>query len=425
MSSQSPEELAADYWNQHLEHNHLRAPVDGKGPDTDAGAFLAWMLEAAGDILRQSSNKYPDQSYMFEKWNRLKKNINERDWSNKVSFREATDLMEIQKMIDNLPATDDFTTKVKALMVAISIRAPSNVDAALERLKPLLQVAKPVAELPQNMPVLIDNEPQTYYDHIMNDFKLRPLQVKEHLEKFHHIKAHEAKKGYEREVWQSQHEFAHKNPDWEYRPDEIYEPEVLKRYPNDAVPEHIDEITQIPETPMPVLRGAEVRRTSPQYDDLTRHLGYESIDSTDLSLPTDVQLIEESQCRLSKVTVIPEYELTESQKTHLKLAKVISSDISPNIKGIHAASIPPASDRVRTAGLYGRSTREIFLAPEQLNHGQATVDTTIHELAHDTSGKEDGEEGHKLEMETISANVVKRVKNGKYDKAQKSAGFQW
>jgi hypothetical protein len=62
---------------------------------------------------------------------------------------------------------------------------------------------------------------ESMYQHIMNDFNLRPLQIKEHLEKVHHIKARQAKKGYERELWSSQHEFAHKNPDWQYKADEI------------------------------------------------------------------------------------------------------------------------------------------------------------------------------------------------------------
>ena len=62
---------------------------------------------------------------------------------------------------------------------------------------------------------------ESMYEHIMNDFNLRPQQIKEHLEKVHHIRARQARKGYERELWSSQHEFAHKNPEWEYKADEI------------------------------------------------------------------------------------------------------------------------------------------------------------------------------------------------------------
>ncbi len=138
MNKARAEVIATDYWNQYLEHNRLRTGVDGKGADTDAGAFLAWMLEGAGDILRESSKQYPDHNYQYEKVNRLKKYINSRDWQDRISDRELQDLYAIRKQIDALPANSDLVVKIKALMTAITVRAPSNVFYALDQLKPLL-----------------------------------------------------------------------------------------------------------------------------------------------------------------------------------------------------------------------------------------------------------------------------------------------
>jgi hypothetical protein len=597
------------------------------------------------------------------------------------------------------------------------------------------------------------------YKHVMNDFNLRPLQIKEHLEKVHHIKAKAMKKGYEREGWSSQHEFAHKNPDWEYRPDEIYQTEVLKRYPDGKNPRKIEDVTGIPGTQMPLLRskpmeknypriltmkeydtvwkpkgwklihvgptstwrqewgeweairdlvqnaldetesyeygtdkegfwisdngkgvgissfllgppklkpdyargkfgegmkiaslalvragynvhvqtvgrevwmvfieqevgggetvqslaamwrnggtkvgtkfhiigykgddfhdrfftnlpkwdillqvpsmvskpiqrynslikgdfggisphriyardiymkgilsnysynlwsfdmspdrfGAKdesqvwydagrvwtqvntaeeleylmkccceppiikmdetyhltmeswylgvnpvtdksyletmkengdawrkawskihgdsaVIRTNDSYDAIVRHLGYESKgfqygvrSALGDVIKTDKQLIDESQDRLRDVQVIQEETLSPRQLAHLKLAQKIAIDVdkSHTLGGVHAGMIPPASDRVRTAGLYGRNTREIFIAVEQLNHGRATIDTTIHELAHHTSGSDDGEERHNHEMTRIAGEVVSYTANRRYDPYIEAPDFNW
>jgi hypothetical protein len=47
------------------------------------------------------------------------------------------------------------------------------------------------------------------YKHLLNDFDLRPLQIKKHLIDVHRITPRRPRKGYEREVWHSQHEQEH------------------------------------------------------------------------------------------------------------------------------------------------------------------------------------------------------------------------
>jgi hypothetical protein len=179
---------------------------------------------------------------------------------------------------------------------------------------------------------------------------------------------------------------------------------------------------------------SSVIRTSDAYDAVVRHLGYEPKglqyairDALAQVIKTDTQLIHESQERLREVTVIDEGKLTPRQLAHLGLARAIADDVDRNhsLGGLHAGVIPPASDRVRTAGLYGRSTREIFIAVEQLNRGKSTIDTTIHELAHHTTGAEDGEELHNAEMTRIAGEVVSYTANRRYDKYIDADEFRW
>lgn len=47
------------------------------------------------------------------------------------------------------------------------------------------------------------------YKHFMADFDLRPLQIKKHLIEVHKVMPKVPRKGYEREVWHSQHESVH------------------------------------------------------------------------------------------------------------------------------------------------------------------------------------------------------------------------
>ena len=52
------------------------------------------------------------------------------------------------------------------------------------------------------------------YKHFMADFDLRPLQIKKHLIEVHKVMSKVPRKGYEREVWHSQHESVHAMEDY-------------------------------------------------------------------------------------------------------------------------------------------------------------------------------------------------------------------
>lgn len=166
-----------------------------------------------------------------------------------------------------------------------------------------------------------------------------------------------------------------------------------------------------------------VIRSSDRWDGTVKHLGYVSVsvhygvESTlARAITTDTELVQASQERLREVETIPDEKLPFRQLAHLKLARAIAEKFRfPPVRGVHAAIIPPASDRVRTAGMYSKATQEIFISADQLSRGGKTVDTIIHELAHHTSGAEDLEEAHSRDMTEVAGRVVALTAQGTFD----------
>ena len=177
-----------------------------------------------------------------------------------------------------------------------------------------------------------------------------------------------------------------------------------------------------------------VIRTDARWDGMVKHLGYSSQslswsvrEALGEIIKKDKDLIAESQERLRDVEVIDDSSLTPRASTHLILARAIAADVARHRKvgGVRAAIIPPASDRVRTAGMYGRGTEEIFISADMLDRGRSTVDTTIHELAHHTTGAEDAEEAHNAELSRLGGLIVERVANENYDDIIRQPDFSW
>jgi hypothetical protein len=173
-----------------------------------------------------------------------------------------------------------------------------------------------------------------------------------------------------------------------------------------------------------------VIRTDDRWDGTVRHLGYIPIsisyyvkDTLARAITTDTDLVKASQERLREAQVIPDARLSHRQRVHLRLARAIVDEICRvrRVSAVHAAIIPPASDRVRTAGMYGRTTQEIFIASDQLESGRATVDTVIHEIAHHTSGAEDLEQAHSAAMTQVAARMVEETAAGKFDEILKES----
>ncbi|MDY6918047.1 MAG: hypothetical protein SVP26_08920 [Chloroflexota bacterium] len=172
-----------------------------------------------------------------------------------------------------------------------------------------------------------------------------------------------------------------------------------------------------------------VIRTSDRWDGTVKHLGYYSVSvawnceaALRQAINYDVSLVQESQERLREVEVVPDERLTPRQLAHLELSREIAGKWHyPGVAAVHAAIIPPASDRMRTAGLYQMSTREIFIATDQLERASTTVDTVVHEIAHHISEAEDGQPGHYTQMTAVAARVVELTAAGYFDDLLKEA----
>lgn len=154
---------------------------------------------------------------------------------------------------------------------------------------------------------------------------------------------------------------------------------------------------------------------SSRYDKAVRHLGY---NPDSLSEEAKVKLVEDSQRRLAGVKIIPDSDLTPTQLASLSLVRSVAK------QQVHAADIPPASDRVRTAGMYSRTTQDIYITPEQLSRGREAVNTVIHELAHHRSGAEDDEAAHSSEIARIASEVVETTSRGEFD-SYLAGNFSW
>jgi len=212
-------------------------------------------------------------------------------------------------------------------------------------------------------------------------------------------------------------------------------PLVIERFPYPA-PEYMDLGGEIGElkVKVPPPRGAKldegsVIRTSEKHDKAVEHLGYHSVSLTDKEIasletrvPTDIELINESQDRLRKTKVIQDEQLSPLQLAHLNLARAIAEEtdcVPPG--GIYAAIIPPASDKVRTTGLYGTRTGTLYLSIEMLPKGRNAIDTLVHELGHhlqftSTGEAEDLTPSHAGAMKSIAEKLTQGLNSGDYDK---------
>ena len=177
-----------------------------------------------------------------------------------------------------------------------------------------------------------------------------------------------------------------------------------------------------------------VIRTTDRWDGMVKHLGYTSVslqwgvkDALSMAITNDGALIQESQERLRETKVLPDDRLTARAMTHLELARAIATWFG--VHKVYASIIPPASDRVRTAGLYDNALEEIILHLETLESARRTVDAVIHELGHHKAYKttgdiklaEDLQPAHSEAMTVVAARVVEMVADRRLDNYLKEA----
>jgi hypothetical protein len=172
-----------------------------------------------------------------------------------------------------------------------------------------------------------------------------------------------------------------------------------------------------------------VLSTTPSLDTMVRYLGYSLVQTVRLDItsflahlvPTDKQVVRESQERLSGVVIIPDDHLSKIQRVHLEMARGIANFYYHGDVLVRAAHIPEAAPGVRTDGMYDKHTREIFIAPMPLNRATTTLDVLIHELAHHISGAEDLTAPHAEHMTEIAARIIRDMKKGEFDHLIKEA----
>ncbi len=184
-----------------------------------------------------------------------------------------------------------------------------------------------------------------------------------------------------------------------------------------------------------VFGDAVVIRTTDRWDGMVKHLGYASINlhwevraTLARAITTDADLVKTSQEKLREVEAIPDEQLSPRVLAHLKLARAMAHYFAA-VAGVHASIIPPASDRVRTAGLYDRTTQEIFIHLEVLERASGTTDAVIHELGHhvasqrvsDPTKAEDLQEPHSAAMTEVAARVVRLTADRKFDELLREA----
>lgn len=169
-------------------------------------------------------------------------------------------------------------------------------------------------------------------------------------------------------------------------------------------------------------------RTSDRFDNIIEHLGYKSISlqysvrsALSLVIDTDQVIKDASQEKLRETEVVPDDKLDSRQAAHIRLARAIAKEEFPYdpLSGVYGAIIPPASDRVRTAGMYGTSTQAIYISLDMLFRGRNTIDTLIHEMGHHIQWRQTGEaedltESHSTAMTNIASSVIRNLSLGKF-----------
>jgi hypothetical protein len=119
------------FWDINLENNPLRTR-----PETDAGAFLAHMLEAAGDILREMAYPMPASDYIGEKMRRLRRDLRVRDWDDPLTSSEQAKLTQVARLVGHLGDLAETEAERAIVMVINSVvhRDPVAIGHGLDRL---------------------------------------------------------------------------------------------------------------------------------------------------------------------------------------------------------------------------------------------------------------------------------------------------
>ena len=102
------------YWNDNLEYNPLRGRTE-----TPEGGMIAYLIEAAGDILRGYSEGYRDPGYINGKIQRLKYNLKDMNFRGELSENEIMWISEIKSTLTGLPTPSQEIEYVKTFILQL------------------------------------------------------------------------------------------------------------------------------------------------------------------------------------------------------------------------------------------------------------------------------------------------------------------
>lgn len=121
------------YWDKYLESNKLRMH-----PGPGADAFLAWIIEAAGDIWREMTDSpykhHGDPGYIIEKIRRIIRSARYRDWRDPLSDTAPAKVEAISKAINGLKPKSKPAEITKRMLQSIVTRDSMLVRAYAEQL---------------------------------------------------------------------------------------------------------------------------------------------------------------------------------------------------------------------------------------------------------------------------------------------------
>lgn len=123
-------EKTLDYWNSNLEHNSLRGRAE-----TSVGAIIVYLIEAAGDILREYSKDYRDPAYINEKIRRLETQLNNNaNFRGSLSKNEIIWISEIESTLAGLPTPSQEIEHIKILILQIMSRELNEAKLTQQKL---------------------------------------------------------------------------------------------------------------------------------------------------------------------------------------------------------------------------------------------------------------------------------------------------
>jgi hypothetical protein len=119
------------YWDNKLEYNKLSK--------TPQGAFIAWMIESAGDLWRTLTGYERLHSgnvgYMYEKVNRIINYEKANDWRMEIDPIEKTYLSNIYSDIKRLRSKTEELSWTKDALLSLVIRDPRKASTRMKWMK--------------------------------------------------------------------------------------------------------------------------------------------------------------------------------------------------------------------------------------------------------------------------------------------------